>query len=74
MWSKYNCSNCRAEILYPSTMPSGGLKCTTFHGNPSKDEGYCLGTLKYMEDVSINEVSRQHRRQYEHGKINATAN
>ena len=72
MWSKYKCPNCKAEILYPNTAPDTYWKCTTFLGNDP--EGYCLGTLVYMEDVSMVEVKRQRRRPYEHGKSNNTTN
>ena len=37
-------------------------------------QGYCKGELIEMDSVAIEEVKRQHKKPYQHGKINATAN
>ena len=46
-------------------------QCVTFIG---KVQGYCKGELVEMDSISIEDVKKQHRRPWTHGKINATAN
>ena len=69
MWSKYKCKECDAEITYFTSTPN--KKCINFYG---KALGKCTGTLAEVEQITIDEIKRQHRKPYQHGKINATAN
>ena len=69
MWSVYKCKSCNAEMNYFTSTPK--KQCVTFIG---KVQGYCKGELVEMYSISIEDVKKQHRRPWTHGKINATAN
>jgi len=69
MWSIYVCKSCGSEMNYFTSTPN--KKCIKFYG---KALGNCTGTLVEVERITIDEIKRQHRKPYQHGKINATAN
>ena len=69
MWSVYKCESCNETMNYFTATPK--KQCVTFIG---KVQGYCTGILVEVDRMSIDEIKRQHRRPYTHGKINATTN
>ena len=69
MWARYKCKDCNGEVNYFKSTPT--KQCATFIG---KVKGYCKGELIEIDSVSIEEIKRQHKKPFEHGKVNATAN
>ena len=69
MWAKYKCLICKEETNYFTSTPN--KQCVTFIG---KTKGYCKGKLIVMDSISMEEIKRQHKKPFRHGKINATAN
>ena len=69
MWAKYKCMICNEEMSYFKSTPT--KRCVTFIG---KVQGYCKVELIEMDSNTIKEIKHQHKKPFEHGKINATAN
>ena len=69
MWSRYKCKVCNEEMNYFTSTPK--KQCVTFIG---KIKGYCKGEIIKMDTITTEEIKRQHKKPYLHGKINATAN
>ena len=69
MWASYKCKLCKGEVSYFKSITK--KKCATFIG---KVQGYCQGELVEMDSITIEEIKRQHKKPYQHGKLNNTLN